>query len=145
MRDRIKIWAGVLAVLALLLGPVLVFNWPPAKAEVASTLGTVFDIGVASGADVFTASLTVQQDSGALRITAALDGTDSTLLCRVTKISSGVSFNLPLDNNSVLAAGTNNVFTFVVGCHSDYTYNFRVGTTTRIAYLVVDEAREGAP
>lgn len=131
---------------------------PPAG-EPAVPLVALTDVGISSGADIVTSSLTfanpptsaasrgprLQRGSSALRITVALDGTDSTFLVRFTN-ASGASFNMALNSGTALTASGNCVYTFVVGVSDKVTsYNFRVGTTTRIAYLVVDQAMDGAP
>ncbi len=133
--------AGTLAALLLFCGLGLLLSPQALAGRPAISRLAISDLPVASGADVSTSAITVKQDSGALRITVGLADTDSTLLVRATD-SSGSPVNLTLNNGTALTAG--NVYTFTVGCHSEWTYDFRVGTTTHLAYLVVDEVRDAA-
>lgn len=140
--------AAVAALALLFVGLVAVQLrlWPPQAdaGERAIAHAAVYDLpSVSATADILTSSITPKRESSALRITVALDTTDSVFNVTTTDTANSTTYTLDLNSGTALTAG--NLYTFTVGCRRDCTYNFQVETGTNIAYLVVDEAPDGAP
>ncbi len=104
--------------------------------------------GVIARGQFFNATRTTAQDlvteftperAAALRVSIILDAAgaaDATLICRITD-ENGTTVTGIFNDATALTRG--NAYTFVIGCHPDYTYGFRVGTNTTVAYFQVDE------
>lgn len=105
--------------------PNAAYNVVNQHALAAPGADTDFPAAVASGFKGVT--------GGAFRITVAL-ATTSVLNLRVTDGST--PYTQALNDNTALTAG--NLYTFVVGCHADYTYAFQVETDSIIQTLIVD-------
>jgi len=127
--------------MAALAGLVLASCWlsiPAAEAR-PQRKGFVYDSGVTGAAAILTSSLVPNAPTVAYRITVALDTTDSVF--NVTTVLSGAtSFTLALNNGTALTAGR--LYTFSMGADRTVTHNFTCTTTTRVAYLLVEEIRE---
>lgn len=125
--------------LVLCLSLVLVAIYTPAKAAPPDPIRRfrLFDTGVTGAASIATSSLTTKSTltSGAYRVTVALSGTNSVFNLQATSGSTTVT--TAFNGGTALTAG--NVYTFTVGVDGAYTYNFTATTTTRVAYMIVDE------
>lgn len=104
----------------------------------------VFDTAVTGAAPIVTGSITTKSTltSGAYRITVALSGTNSVFNLQVigasTEPGGARTVTTAFNGGTALTAGQ--IYTFTVGADRQWTYNFTCTTTTRVAYLLVDEA-----
>lgn len=97
-----------------------------------------YDLDVTGAAAICTTALSVSKTTGALRITVALNTTDSVFNVQVINASPAKTYTLKLNSGTALTAG--NLYTFTIGVDSGYTYNLTCTTTTKIAYLLVEES-----
>lgn len=137
--------------LALVVGSLLALGlFRSAKADVAPLCEkAIWDLGVSSGADVLTSSITPttavavsspNTPTITYRVTVALRATDSILYLRMTK-SGGGSYNYALNGGTALTAG--NLYSFLVPANQTFTYNVRVGTSTTLGLLQIDRYVDG--
>lgn len=144
--DHPRRWRFYLgALLALMLLPGLMRL---SRAEDPIRRGRVFDTSVSGTAAIFTSALTTKSTltSGAYRVTVALSSTNSVFNLQVigasTEPGGARTVTTAMNGGTALTAGQ--VYTFVVGVDSRWTYNFTCTTSTRVAYLLVDEATTDA-
>lgn len=104
------------------------------------TCVNVFNQAVNANTNVVSTDLTPGKTTIAYRVTVVLSATDSVLEVQVK--SGGTTVEADMNSATALTAG--NLYTFVFGAHSDYTYNFHFETGCTIGLLLVDEVRAGA-
>lgn len=133
---RIRIVVAALLVAVAFLGSYVTAAPEP------SPLGVVFNTAKTANTNILASSLqpTAGRGSVAYRITVGLTSTNSIFNLQVSDGTN--TLGLDLNNGTTLTAGR--LYTFVVGAHSSYTYNFQVETSTTVGYLLVEEIRDGA-
>ena len=104
------------------------------------TIANVFATAVNANTDVFTAiSPVAGRGSVAYRLTIALTSTNSIVNVQISDGSTTTGFDL--NDGTALTSGR--LYTFVLGCHSDYSYTIQYETGTTTGYLLLEQIRDG--
>lgn len=137
-------WPAALLALLLLVATALVAGPLAAPARAGSPIKRAEAFNAAATADTNLLAAALQPEAAypavAYRVTIAVSSTASVANLRVT--SGATSINLALNSGVALEPG--HLYTFAFGASRTYTYQLQLATTTTLAYLLVEEIRDGA-
>jgi hypothetical protein len=128
---------ALIVALGVALTPARAQNKPPGKVV------ELFDLPVTSNADILTSTFTAQRASVAYRATIAVSGTNSVVNVEIRDADGtpATVYNLDLNSSTALTAGA--LYTFTFSGSDRFTYNVNCETSTTLAYLLIEEIKDG--
>ncbi len=105
-------------------------------------VGELFNTAATNAVDVLSADVSPSRTCGAFRITVGIKPAATASVFNVQVNEGGTAILQSFNGGAALTVGA--LYTFTMGVHSDYTYNFQFATSTTIGILVVEEILKGA-